>query len=283
MSVENTRPVRTGPADRITSLQANERKSSAGEPFGSLLAKADESMRTLPPSSEAAQRQLEAVKLIAEMQLMQLNNTLLQAFSGQSEGLPGGLGGETGSSGMEGWLKLLGLAQVDPGQLEERVKEQTRRPEEARGKPTGAEAGGTNKASWNRPEYRDFDAAIENAASVYGLDSNLVRAVIKTESDFDPTVVSKAGAMGLMQLMPGTARDLGVDDPFDPEANIHGGVKYLRQMLDRFGGDLDRALAAYNWGPGNLEKSTGYLPEETRNYIERVNRHMGRFTASRQT
>ena len=117
----------------------------------------------------------------------------------------------------------------------------------------------------------DFDELIDQAAQRYGVDSNLVRAVVTAESDFDPNCVSTAGAMGLMQLMPETADDLGVGDPFDPAQNIDGGTRYLSQMLEKFAGDLNKALAAYNWGPSNVERG-GSLPTETRNYLKKVAR-----------
>jgi soluble lytic murein transglycosylase-like protein len=110
---------------------------------------------------------------------------------------------------------------------------------------------------------------IQAAAKRHNLDPNLVKAVVTAESDFNPMVVSKAGAMGLMQLMPGTAKDLGVDDPFDPAQNVDGGAKYLAQMLERFDGDQNKALAAYNWGPSNVEGG-GRYPAETRRYLKKV-------------
>lgn len=115
----------------------------------------------------------------------------------------------------------------------------------------------------------DYEELIQAAAQRYGVSAHLVKAVVTAESDFDPQVVSGAGAMGLMQLMPGTARDLGVKDPFDPAQNIDGGTRYLAQMLDRFDGDEKKALAAYNWGPGNVERG-GRMPAETRNYLKKV-------------
>jgi hypothetical protein len=119
-----------------------------------------------------------------------------------------------------------------------------------------------------------FDPIIKKASIRYGIDEGLIKAVIKMESNFNPTAVSKAGARGLMQLMPGTASGLGVKDSFDPEQNIMAGTRFLRDMLDRYNGDLDSALAAYNWGPGNLEKSRGaYLPRETREYLVKVKKY----------
>lgn len=110
---------------------------------------------------------------------------------------------------------------------------------------------------------------IVNKASKYRLDPSLINAVIKTESSFDSEAVSRKGAMGLMQLMPGTARDLGVGNPFNPEENIEGGTRYLKYLVDKYDGDLTRALAAYNAGPKRVDKS-GQLPNETRNYIRKV-------------
>ena len=95
--------------------------------------------------------------------------------------------------------------------------------------------------------------------------------MIQTESGFRPDAVSPVGAQGLMQLMPTTAKDLGVSDPFDVEQNINGGAKYIRQMLDRFDGDLKLALAAYNSGPGTVNRYNGEVPyRETRQYVQRV-------------
>ena len=117
----------------------------------------------------------------------------------------------------------------------------------------------------------DLDAIISRAARAHGVEEGLIRSVIRTESAFNPRAVSPAGAQGLMQLMPGTARDLGVSNPFDPEQNVMAGTRYLRQLLDRYQGDLDRSLAAYNWGMGNVDRhGMERLPRETRDYLVRV-------------
>ena len=124
----------------------------------------------------------------------------------------------------------------------------------------------------------DLDRLVNKVALALDMDPALVKAVIKTESNFDHKAVSPAGAKGLMQLMPGTAKDLGVKDPFNPVENIWAGARYLKQMLERHGGNLNHALASYNWGPGNFDrKGKANMPGETRRYISTVNRHYDKF------
>ena len=118
---------------------------------------------------------------------------------------------------------------------------------------------------------QDIDTAIDQAAARHNVDPDLVRAVIKVESNFNPNAVSRKGAMGLMQLMPQTARQLKVANPFDPQQNVDAGVRQLKQLMENYGGDVKLTLAAYNAGPGAVARSAG-VPHfaETRNYVKRI-------------
>jgi soluble lytic murein transglycosylase-like protein len=119
---------------------------------------------------------------------------------------------------------------------------------------------------------QEFEPLVREYAARHALRPDLVRAVIQVESGFNPRARSPKGAMWLMQLMPDTARELGVADPYDPAENIRGGTRYLRQLLDRFDGDEELALAAYNAGPGAVDKYGGRIPpyRETREYVAKV-------------
>ena len=134
-----------------------------------------------------------------------------------------------------------------------------------------AEVNQTNFAPGKAFSQQDIDAAIDEAASRHNVDPNLVRAVIKVESNFNPNAVSRKGAMGLMQLMPQTARQLRVENPFDPQQNVDAGVRHLKQLMESYGGDVKLTLAAYNAGQGAVARSAG-VPHfaETRNYVKRI-------------
>jgi len=120
-------------------------------------------------------------------------------------------------------------------------------------------------------EREALEPIIQEAASLHGVDPDLVRAMIEIESRFDPRAASGAGAKGLMQLMPRTAKAVGIEDPFDPRQNIFGGVKYLSQMMERYNGNTALALAAYNAGPGNVRRHRGVPPfRETRGYVSKI-------------
>jgi soluble lytic murein transglycosylase-like protein len=124
----------------------------------------------------------------------------------------------------------------------------------------------------SRADREQFEPLVQQHASRHALRPELVRAVIQVESGFNPRARSPKGATGLMQLMPETAADLGVRDPYDPGENIRGGTLYLRRLLDRFDGDEELALAAYNAGPGAVDKYGRQVPpyRETRDYVKKV-------------
>ena len=126
----------------------------------------------------------------------------------------------------------------------------------------------------------EFDQIIKTCSDKYGVSESLIKAVIHAESGYNPNAVSNKGASGLMQLMPGTARDLKVSNRLDPKDNVEGGVKYLRFLLDTFHGDTSLALAAYNAGLGKVAKHGGIPPyAETRTYVARVLSYMQSYQA----
>lgn len=137
--------------------------------------------------------------------------------------------------------------------------------------PAGAGFGVTAPGSAGLGAPSPFDGLIAAAAQRYGIDPALLKGLIRAESNFDPNASSGAGAAGLVQLMPGTAASLGVTDRLDPAQSIDGGARYLRQQLDAFGGDVTKALAAYNAGPGAVRRFGGVPPyAETQAYVQKV-------------
>ena len=121
------------------------------------------------------------------------------------------------------------------------------------------------------PANEAYDDIVQEAAALYDMDANLIHAVMQAESAFHPYAVSRAGAEGLMQLMPELSDEMGVGDAFDPRENIMGGARYLKRLLDYHNGNIDLALASYNAGPGNVERYGGVPPfRETRNYVKTI-------------
>ncbi len=143
------------------------------------------------------------------------------------------------------------------------------RPAQGRSAPSGVGRTGTVQLGAER--YHRYDTFIRAAASRYQLPESLIRAVVHTESNYHPRATSRAGAAGLMQLMPKTAQALGVRDAYDPQQNIFGGARYLRLLANRYNGDMVLVLAAYNAGAGNVQKYGGVPPfAETRAYVRAV-------------
>jgi len=161
---------------------------------------------------------------------------------------------------------LTGLFGVRPAPAAPQVASRT---ESARSESTPAEDDIDSQAG--------MDAFIKKAAARYNVSPDLVAAVIEAESEFNPRAVSRRGARGLMQLMPDTAKTLGVDDPFDPRENIEAGVRHLRALMDRFGDNLPLVLAAYNAGEVAVIKHRGVPPyRETRAYVKRIMKKLDR-------
>ena len=149
-----------------------------------------------------------------------------------------------------------------PQQIEERSQDPKKQPDTVKNPPEDTKTIGRE----NR-----YDDIIRAASKRYCVESALVKAIVKVESDFDPRVVSPKGACGLMQLMPATANELGVQNCFSPQENINGGVKYFQRQIKRFNRKIEHALAAYNAGPGRVKQYAGVPPfPETQHYIERV-------------
>ena len=167
-----------------------------------------------------------------------------------------------------------------------RESDERRRRSAASSRERPAAGGPLANAARHRPagansdphKYTRYDHHIREAARLYQLPAPFIRAVMKVESNFNPNVVSRAGAIGLMQLMPRTAANMGVRDPFDPRQNILGGARYLRILANLFGGDLVLTVAAYNAGEGAVQRYSGIPPySETRRYVRRVLSHYYRY------
>jgi hypothetical protein len=233
----------------------------------------------------------ETVLWLVRVVRQQLNQAISAAFGGGARtggALGGGPGGSLtggGSSLTRLWLAHMG-GPNPAGSQTAAPSGQPAAPKAPAEAASGPRAAGRDQASRSAEDGPDasggdalFADAVRDASDRFDVPERLVRAVIRAESDFDPDAVSHAGAKGLMQLMPETANDLGVTDPFDPRQNIMGGTRYLRMLLDRYDGDRELALAAYNWGMGNLERNPDPLPDETVNYVRKIHDLLGESTA----
>jgi soluble lytic murein transglycosylase-like protein len=174
-------------------------------------------------------------------------------------------------SAMHGML-LSALAFAMPHQVLKQRIVNAHLPRVLASKPPGPRVAVTINSFEPVPPDRAYDALIREASKKYGLNPTLIRGVIRMESGFDPSAVSRVGAMGLMQLMPEVAAELGVTNPFDPRQNIMAGSRLLRDLLDRHKGNLALTLASYNAGPGAVAKYRNRVPPypETRKYVKQI-------------
>ncbi|MFB3925814.1 MAG: lytic transglycosylase domain-containing protein [Syntrophales bacterium] len=233
-------------ADRL--LEDTRSDYEKGGSFKKLL---EHALAKPPAENDATSLNQEKLLQLLQMIRVQMNNRLIQATTGE--------GTQHRNSGDAVLLRLFSL-------YENAIQEKPH--------PVSNIHASYQKSGRTAGVSGGFDVLIEKAARRFDVDPGLIRAVIETESNFNPGATSSKGAIGLMQLMPDTARELGVKDAYDPEENIMAGTRYLKSLLNRYHGDTELALAAYNWGMGNLEKSTGRFPRETLDYIARVNERL---------
>ncbi len=247
-------------------------RAAASRPDGIFAGKLD---TILSAGNQDTTATRDKARSLAEALKLQMLQTTLSLAGDPPAETPRQLPFSGRSPAMHALIKAYGEQQPETEPLTQTAME-TRQPlpELSAATPPGKSqtAAGSPQTAWLEP-------IIAKASSHYGVDMGLIKAVIKAESNFNPQAVSHAGARGLMQLMPGTARSLGVNDSFDPEQNVMAGTRFLRDLLKRYQGDLDSALAAYNWGPGNVDRRPERLPRETRDYLARVKQLYSSYSA----
>ncbi len=256
----------------VLSLESSksDRQDAAGLSDGVFAERLDRAME----NSAAGQTEQSAAQNLAEaLSLQMLHTTLSLAGDGPADTSPAPVLGQQPSM-LQPLLKAYADAAAQSAQTQT-ARDAVVFPEELpspMSSPSLPSSPLGNGKEWLEP-------IIAKASSRYGVETGLIKAVIKAESNFNPTAVSSAGARGLMQLMPGTARSLGVNDSFDPEQNVLAGTRFLRDLLARYNGDMDSALAAYNWGPGNVDRRPEQMPRETRDYLARVKQLYASYSA----
>ncbi|KAA0893358.1 lytic transglycosylase domain-containing protein [Oryzomonas rubra] len=247
----------------------SERQDATGRTDGVFAERLDRAMES---SATEQTQQASAQNLAEALSLQMLQTTLSLAGDGSSDASPAQTLGQQPSL-----LQPLIKAYADAA-----VQATPSQTADSGGKSPSAQPAAVYPSASSTPLGSDkewLEPIIAKASSRYGVDTGLIKAVIKAESNFNPTAVSSAGARGLMQLMPGTARSLGVNDSFDPEQNVMAGTRFLRDLLDRYDGNVDSALAAYNWGPGNVDRRPDRMPRETQNYLVRVKQLYASYSA----
>jgi len=250
-----------------------DRQDAAGQSDGVFAEQLDRAMET----SASGQTEQSAAQNLAEaFKLQMLHNTLNLAGDNSSETSPSPELAQQPSM-LQPLIKAYADAMAQSAQSAQ--TQTTRNTEEPPADQSYSQSSLSQPSSplGNGKEW--LEPIIAKASDRYGVDTGLIKAVIKAESNFNPTAVSSAGARGLMQLMPGTARSLGVDDSFDPEQNVMAGTRFLRDLLNHYNGNMDSAVAAYNWGPGNVDRRPERMPRETQDYLARVKQLYASYSA----